>query len=95
MSDSAGRLRPVGMRRWIVIALLFAAMVISYIDRQTYGILKSSITHDLGWSNTDFANVHMCFQAAYAIFYLIWGRVVDRLGARIGFAVAFGLWSVA
>lgn len=85
----------MGMRRWIVIALLFAAMVISYIDRQTYGILKSSITHDLGWSNTDFANVHMCFQAAYAIFYLIWGRIVDRIGARIGFAVAFGLWSVA
>lgn len=50
---------------------------------------------DLNWSNTDFANIHLCFQAAYAICYLLWGRVVDRIGAKWGFALAFALWSVA
>ena len=89
---ASAAVRPAGMHRWIVVALIFTAMVISYVDRQTYGILKSSMTHDLHWSNTDFANVHMCFQAAYAICYLVWGRVIDRIGARLGFAVAFGGW---
>jgi ACS family hexuronate transporter-like MFS transporter len=86
---------PRGYQRWIVVALIFAAMVISYVDRQTYGLLKSSMTKDLSWTNTDFANVQLCFQACYAIFYLVWGRLVDRIGARWGFAAAFAIWSVA
>ncbi|WP_304172436.1 MFS transporter [Phenylobacterium aquaticum] len=84
-----------GWRRWVVVALLFCAIVINYVDRQTYGLLKAPISHDLRWTNTDFANVHLCFQAAYAVSYLAWGRLADRLGARLGLAVAFGVWSVA
>ena len=84
-----------GRYRWVIIALLFTAIVMSYVDRQTIGLLKGQMSKDMHWSNTDFANIHMCFQAAYAVFYLIWGRVVDRFGARLGFTLAFGIWSAA
>ncbi|QBB69868.1 MFS transporter [Pseudolysobacter antarcticus] len=92
------QLKPVrafGSYRWLVVVLLFLAMIINYVDRQTLGILKSTISADLHWSNSDYANVHLLFQGAYAVCYLLWGRLVDRIGARWGFALAFGIWSVA
>ncbi len=86
---------PSGRRRWLVVGLLFAAMVINYVDRQTLGILKPTIGKELGWTASDFANVLLCFQGAYAVFYIAFGRLVDRIGARWGFALAFAIWSVA
>ncbi|MEP6939636.1 MAG: MFS transporter [Rudaea sp.] len=88
-------MQPAGAQRWLVVALLFLAMIVNYIDRQTIGILKPVMSADLHWSNSDFANIHLCFQAAYAVCYVLWGRVVDRVGARWGFALAFALWSAA
>ena len=80
--------------RWLVVALLFLAMVLSYVDRQTIGLLKGEMSAAMHWSNSDYANVHIGFQAAYAICYLLWGRVVDRFGAKLGLALAFALWTV-
>lgn len=80
--------------RWLVVALLFLAMVLSYVDRQTIGLLKGDMSKALHWTNSDYANIHICFQAAYAVCYLLWGRVVDRIGARAGLALAFAVWTV-
>src|SRR3546814_7278592 len=44
---------------------------------------------------TDYANIVLGFQAAYAIGYLGFGRRVDKIGARLGYAFAFTLWTVA
>lgn len=81
--------------RWVVVALLFVALVLSYVDRQAIGLLKGDMSKAMHWSNSDYANIHVCFQAAYAVCYLLWGRVVDRIGARLGLALAFTLWSTA
>ena len=86
---------PAGRQRWVIVALLFVAMVMNYVDRQTLGILKPAMSAEFKWTNSDFANIHLCFQAAYAACYLGWGRVVDRFGARCGFALAFAVWSAA
>ena len=85
---------PVGRYRWIVVLLLFTAMVINYVDRQTIGILKNDISKDLGWNETDYANIVFWFQASYAVFYLLWGRIIDRIGARWGFGLAFLIWQL-
>ena len=82
-------------RRWVICALLFTAVVINYVDRQMLGVLKPFISKDLGWSETDYADIVFYFQAAYAVSYLLFGAFVDRVGARIGYAVAFGIWQVA
>src|SRR3546814_8769275 len=66
-----------GHYRWVVVGLLFAATVINYVDRQMIGVLKPVLSADLGWSETDFANVIFWFQAAYAIGYIGFGRIVD------------------
>ena len=84
----------VGRYRWLICGLLFAATAINYVDRQMIGILKPSISHDLGWSETTYADVVFWFQAAYAIGYLGFGAIVDRVGARAGYAIAFTIWTI-
>lgn len=96
MEIAAGRAATrVGTYRWRIVALLFAATVINYIDRQMIGILKPTIEGELGWSEMDYASIVVWFQAAYAIGYLTFGHVVDRMGARTGYAIAFCIWTVA
>ncbi len=82
-------------QRWVICALLFTAVVINYVDRQMLGVLKPFISEDLGWSETDYADIVFYFQAAYAVSYLLFGAFVDRVGAKIGYATAFIIWQVA
>ena len=85
-----------GKYRWVVVGLLFAAMVINYIDRQMIGVLKPGyLQPEFGWTERDYANIVTWFQAAYALSYLFFGRFVDRIGAKLGLAVAFTLWTLA
>ena len=98
MTTTAGRIAQppaaVGKYRWVVVALLFTAMVINYVDRQAIGLLKADLTNEFGWSETDYAALVLWFQAAYAIAYLAWGRIMDRIGARWGFGLAFLIWQI-
>ncbi len=83
----------VGRYRWVICALLFAATAINYVDRQMIGVLKPTISKDLGWSETTYADVIFWFQAAYALGYLSFGKIVDVVGARIGYSIAFVIWT--
>jgi MFS family permease len=82
-----------GRRRWVVCGLLFAATAVNYIDRQMIGVLKPTLKEELGWQETDFATIVFWFQMAYAIGYISFGRIVDVLGARLGYAVAIVVWT--
>jgi len=85
----------IGRYRWIVVSLLFAAMVINYVDRQTIGLLKADLSKEFGWDETHYADLVFYFQLAYAIAYLAWGKIMDKIGARWGFGIAFLIWQVA
>ncbi len=85
----------IGRYRWVICALLFTATVINYIDRQMIGVLKPTLQTEFGWTETDYANIVFWFQAAYAIGYLGFGRIVDRIGARFGYGVAMVTWTLA
>ncbi|WDF71202.1 MFS transporter [Novosphingobium sp. KACC 22771] len=82
-----------GRRRWVVCGLLFAATAVNYIDRQMIGVLKPTLKEELGWQESDFATIVFWFQMAYAIGYISFGRIVDVLGARLGYAVAIVIWT--
>ncbi len=85
----------VGYFRWVICALLFFATTINYIDRQVLGILAPDLQRSIGWSEIEYGNIVTAFQAAYAIGLLVTGRLLDRMGTRLGFALAITLWSVA
>lgn len=81
--------------RWTVVLLLFSATVINYVDRQMIGLLKPTLQVELRWNENTYAGIIFYFQLAYAIGYLFFGHMVDRLGARIGYATAFIVWTAA
>jgi MFS transporter, ACS family, aldohexuronate transporter len=85
----------VGRYRWIICGLLFAATAINYIDRQTIGVLKPTLQAELKWTESSYADIVLWFQFAYAIGYLAFGPIIDRIGARVGYAVAFSVWTLA
>jgi ACS family hexuronate transporter-like MFS transporter len=81
--------------RWLVVVLLFISTTINYLDRQIIGLLKPLLEKEFNWSETDFARIVMAFTAAYAIGLLISGGLIDRVGTKIGYAVAIVIWSIA
>jgi ACS family hexuronate transporter-like MFS transporter len=85
----------VGRYRWMICALLFSATAINYIDRQTIGVLKPTLQAELKWTESSYADIVFWFQAAYAIGYLGFGPIIDRIGARLGYAIAFSVWTLA
>ncbi len=83
-----------GHYRWVICALLFFAMVFNYVDRQMIGVLKPTLQKEFGWSETAYGDIVFYFQAAYAASYLFFGRFVDWVGAKAGYAVAFVIWTI-
>jgi len=86
---------PIGNQRWIVVALLFFATTINYIDRQVIGLLKPTLEVEFGWSEKDYANIVMAFTAAYALGLLVFGRIIDKIGTKMGFSISIVFWSIA
>src|SRR6476646_3731830 len=85
----------VGSFRWVVCGLLFAATTINYIDRQVLGILAPDLQHEIGWSELDYGLIVIAFQLSYAVMMLFWGRILDRIGTKLGLAIAVAWWSLA
>jgi ACS family hexuronate transporter-like MFS transporter len=81
--------------RWVICALLFAATTLNYIDRQVLALLAIPLERVVGWSEADYGFVVTAFQAAYAISLAGFGRIIDRIGTRLGYAWCITVWSVA
>ncbi|HEY0115479.1 MAG TPA: MFS transporter, partial [Allosphingosinicella sp.] len=47
----------VGRYRWAIVALLFAATTVNYIDRTMLGLLAPGLRGELGWSENDYGNI--------------------------------------
>ena len=84
-----------GNYRWVVVALLFFATTINYLDRQVIGLLKPTLEKELNWSETDYSFIVMCFTASYAIGLLAFGKVIDKIGSKMGYAISIVIWSFA
>src|SRR5216683_5948458 len=84
-----------GHVRWVICALLLFGTTKNYMDRQVLGLLKSTLQHDFGWNEIQYGNLVFAFQAAYAVGLLVVGRIIDRVGTRIGYACAMVFWSLA
>jgi MFS transporter, ACS family, aldohexuronate transporter len=85
----------LGMYRWRVCAMLLAATTINYVDRQVLGVLAPFLQSEIGWNEIEYGYIVTSFQAAYAIGLLCIGAIIDRLGTRVGYAIAISVWSLA
>lgn len=81
--------------RWIILALLFIGTTILYIDRSALGILAPDLQKSIGWSEEQYGIINSVFMIAYAICFIVMGRLIDRIGTRKGYLVSIGIWSLA
>ncbi len=85
----------MGRRRWLICALIFFATTINYVDRTVLGLLAPMLQTKIGWNEAQYGYIVTTFQIAYALGLLAMGPLVDKLGSRIGYAVAIVIWSVS
>jgi len=85
----------IGRYRWVICGLLFFATTVNYVDRQVLGILSKDLKTAIGWTEVDYGNIVAAFNAAYAFGLLLAGRLMDRVGTRVGYAAAIVWWSLA
>ena len=81
--------------RWSVCAMLFFAASINYLDRQVLGLLAPTLQNSIGWTEAQYGYIVGGFQFAYAIGLVLSGRLVDKLGSRIGYVIVMAFWSLA
>ena len=75
--------------------MLFFATTINYLDRIVFSVLIPVIRQELHINDTDYGLVNMAFQITYMIGFLFMGKLIDRVGTRIGYSVAIAWWSAA
>ena len=80
--------------RWTIVALLFFATTINYLDRQIIGLLKPILEKEFAWTETDYGRIVAAFTAAYALGLLSFGRLIDKVGTKMGYTISVTVWSV-
>ena len=85
----------IGKYRWTICSLIFFATTINYLDRAVISLLKTTLEKEFSWSETDYSNIVIAFQLSYAIGMLGAGRLIDKLGTKLGYALSIFTWSIA
>jgi ACS family hexuronate transporter-like MFS transporter len=78
-----------------MIALVFFATMINYLDRQTLSVAAPVLREQFQMTNEEYARVVSAFMLAYTIMNGVYGPLVDRLGTRLGYALSMVWWSAA
>jgi ACS family hexuronate transporter-like MFS transporter len=95
LRDEVNALTPPPLRAWILIALLFVATALSFLDRQVLSVLAPRITAEFGMSNTAYSRVVFAFILTYTVMFSAGGRLMDSLGTRLGLGLSVLVWSIA
>lgn len=81
--------------RWVILSLLFIATTVLYIDRSALGILAPELQKSIGWTEEQYGLINSVFMIAYAICFIVMGKLIDRIGTRKGYLLSIGIWSIA
>lgn len=85
----------IGKYRWTICSLVFYATTINYLDRQVISLLKPTLEKEFAWTESDYSNIVVAFQFAYAVGMVFAGRLIDKIGTKLGYALTLTLWSIA
>ncbi|MGI5848109.1 MAG: MFS transporter [Candidatus Cryptobacteroides sp.] len=80
--------------RWWMVALLFLATTINYLDRQVLSLTwKDFIAPEFHWNDNHYGTITAIFSLVYAICMLFAGKFIDWMGTKKGFLWSIGIWS--
>lgn len=81
--------------RWYILALIFLATIINYLDRMTINVSAPKIAELYHLDNSTLAVIFSAFLWAYTLGPTPMGWLMDRFGSRRGYVLSMGLWSAA
>lgn len=81
--------------RWGVVVLLFFTAMLNNLDRMVLSILAPTLKDSLSFGPQEYSYIVAAFLAAYAIGYTFCGKVLDRVGVKVGIMAALVFWSLA
>ncbi len=87
--------KTMGKYRWTICSLLFFATTINYLDRSVISLLKPDLEVQFHWTEADYSYIVMAFQVAYALGMVSVGRLIDKIGTKLGYALTTIAWSLA
>lgn len=79
---------------WLIATLLLLCLLINYMDRQSLAVLVGFLPPALRMNNVTYGQIQALFLLSYALAVPLAGRVIDRLGAKIGLAYSVAAWSL-
>lgn len=86
----------IGKYRWVILALVFFATTVNYLDRQVISLLKDDyLEPQFNWTESDYAHIVVVFQLCYALGMLVVGWFIDKVGTKLGYALSLTVWSLA
>ena len=83
-----------GVRQRVVLAVLFSATAINYLDRQTLSIIAPILHRQIGLTTIDYSRVVFIFLLGYTLSQTLSGKIIDSIGTRLGMLLCVALWSV-
>ena len=86
---------PLALGGRTVLALLFIATLINYLDRLAISIIAPNLQKQFSFSSVDYSHIVFFFIFGYTLGQTAFGKLIDRLGTRTGLLLSVGLWSVA
>src|SRR5262245_6331435 len=81
--------------RWVVLAMVFFAITINYVDRLVMGLLATDLQKEFSISNSQYGWINFSFALSYALGQLVCGGLLDRFGTRLGYALSLTAWSIS
>lgn len=81
--------------RWAIVALIAIGTVINYIDRNAMAVMWPEISKDIGATKEQYALLVTVFMVFYAAGQFAFGRIFDKIGVRLGFALSIFTWSIS
>jgi ACS family hexuronate transporter-like MFS transporter len=90
-----GREIVTSRRKWLALGFAFSATVINYLDRQTLSVMAPVLLEKFHISAQSYSHIIFAFMLAYTLMNGVSGRVLDRLGSKIGYGLTIAWWSAA
>ena len=81
--------------RWSIVALIFFATIINFLNRLAIAVLGPVMTVQLGLSSSQFAALTTSFLIAYTVSQGISGKLYDKVGTKRGFVISIVVWSLS
>ena len=81
--------------RWFILFMLFIATGLNFLDRQVLSMTIIKIQDELNISDVQYGMVNTAFLVSYALMFTIGGRLIDKIGGKMGLALSVGVWSIA